>query len=147
MVTNRNLLDAIAAQSMSTNLIRLFVAISAAFGIASVRAVSVVQRAREIGILRAMGTRRPQVLRVFLLQGAIVGLIGAAIGSLMAGGLIGFWQAMGLARSGRGAFDLMVTPELFVGATLLAAIVGMLAAVAPARRAARLDPVEAMRAT
>jgi lipoprotein-releasing system permease protein len=38
-----------------------------------------------------------------------------------------------------------VTPELFVGATLLAALVGMLAAVAPARRAARLDPVEAMR--
>jgi lipoprotein-releasing system permease protein len=147
MVTNRNLLDAIAAQSMSTNLIKVFVAISAAFGIASVLAVSVVQRAREIGILRAMGTRRPQVLRVFLLQGAIVGLIGAAIGSLLAGGLIGFWQAMGLARSGRGAFDLMVTPELFVGATLLAAIVGMLAAVAPARRAARLDPVEAMRAT
>ncbi len=147
MVTNSNLLDAIAAQSMSTNLIKIFVAISAAFGIASVLAVSVVQRSREIGILRAMGTRRPQVLRVFLLQGAIVGLIGAAIGSLMAGGLIGFWQAMGLARSGRGAFDLMVTPELFIGATLLAAVIGMLAAVAPARRAARLDPVEAMRAT
>jgi lipoprotein-releasing system permease protein len=94
-----------------------------------------------------MGTRRPQILRVFLIQGAIVGLVGAAIGSVMAGGLIGFWQAMGLARSGRGAFDLMVTPELFVGATVLAAVVGMLAAVAPARRAARLDPVEAMRAT
>lgn len=145
MATNRNLLDAIAAQSMSTNLIKVFVAISAGFGIASVLAVSVVQRSREIGILRAMGTRAPQILRVFLIQGAIVGLLGAAIGSLIAGGLIGFWVAMGLARSGRGAFDLLVTPELFVGATLLAALVGMLAAVAPARRAARLDPVEAMR--
>lgn len=145
MATNRNLLDAIAAQSMSTTLIKVFVAISAAFGIASVLAVSVVQRSREIGILRAMGTRAPQILRVFLIQGAIVGLLGAAIGSLIAGGLIGFWVAMGLARSGRGAFDLLVTPELFVGATLLAAVVGMLAAIAPARRAARLDPVEAMR--
>lgn len=147
MVTNRNILDAIAAQSMSTNLIKVFVAISAAFGIASVLAVSVVQRSREIGILRAMGTRRGQILRVFLIQGALVGLIGAAIGCVLAGGLIATWQAAGLARSGRGAFDLVVTPELFIGATLLAAVVGMLAAMTPARRAARLDPVDAMRAT
>ncbi len=145
MTLNRNILDALAAQGMSSNLIRVFVALSAAFGIASVLAVSVVQRGREIGILRAMGTQRGQVLRIFLLQGAIVGLVGAAIGSLMAGGLILAWDAMGLARSGRGSFSLAVTPALFFAATGLATVVGMLAAVAPARRAARLDPVEAMR--
>ena len=145
MTLNRNILDALAAQGMSSNLIRVFVALSAAFGIASVLAVSVVQRGREIGILRAMGTQRGQVLRIFLLQGAIVGLLGAAIGSLMAGGLILAWDAMGLARSGRGSFSLAVTPVLFFAATGLATVVGMLAAVAPARRAARLDPVEAMR--
>lgn len=55
MQTNRNLLDALAAQSSSTRLISFFVAISAAFGIASVLAVSVVQKTREIGILRAVG--------------------------------------------------------------------------------------------
>jgi lipoprotein-releasing system permease protein len=145
MTLNRNILDALAAQGMSSNLIRVFVALSAAFGIASVLAVSVVQRGREIGILRAMGTQRGQVLRIFLLQGAIVGLIGAAFGSLMAGGLILAWDAMGLARSGRGAFNLVVSPQLFFAATGLATVVGMLAAVAPARRAARLDPVEAIR--
>ncbi|MCZ8166632.1 MAG: ABC transporter permease [Silanimonas sp.] len=145
MTLNSNILGALSAQSMSTNLIKVFVGLSAAFGIASVLAVSVVQRGREIGILRAMGTQRGQVLRVFLLQGALVGLIGAAFGCLIGAGLLGLWELMGLARSGRGAFSLVVTPTLFVGASAMATVVGMLAAMAPARRAARLDPVEAMR--
>lgn len=145
MTLNSNILGALSAQSMSTNLIKVFVGLSAAFGIASVLAVSVVQRGREIGILRAMGTRRGQVLRVFLLQGALVGLIGAAFGCLIGAGLLGLWELMGLARSGRGAFSLVVTPALFVGASAMATVVGMLAAMAPARRAAHLDPVEAMR--
>jgi len=145
MSINRNILDALRAQSFSSYLIRFFVALSAAFGIASVLAVSVVQRGKEIGILRAMGTQRDQVLRIFLIQGALVGLIGAAIGGLAGGGMIAAWDALGLARSGRGAFALVVTPDLFFSATALATVVGMLAAVAPARRAARLDPVEAMR--
>ena len=145
MTLNSNILDALAAQGMSTNLIKVFVGLSAAFGIASVLAVSVVQRGREIGILRAMGTQRGQVLRVFLLQGALVGLIGAAFGCLIGAGLLGLWELMGLARSGRGAFSLVVTPALFIGASAMATVVGMLAAMAPARRAARLDPVEAMR--
>ncbi len=145
MTLNRNVLDALSAQSMSTNLIKFFVGLSAAFGIASVLAVSVVQRGREIGILRAMGTGRGQVLRVFLIQGGVVGLLGSALGALGGAGLIGLWSAAGLSRSGRGSFELAVSPELFLGATLLATVVGMLAAVAPARRAAKLDPVEAMR--
>jgi lipoprotein-releasing system permease protein len=145
MTLNRNVLDALSAQSMSTNLIKFFVGLSAAFGIASVLAVSVVQRGREIGILRAMGTGRGQVLRVFLIQGGVVGLLGSALGALGGAGLIGAWSAAGLSRSGRGSFELAVSSELFIGATLLATVVGMLAAVAPARRAAKLDPVEAMR--
>ncbi|MEQ8800758.1 MAG: ABC transporter permease, partial [Haliea sp.] len=61
METNGQLLNALRSQSLTTQMIRVFVGISVAFGIASVLAVSVVQHTREIGILRAMGSSRKQV--------------------------------------------------------------------------------------
>src|SRR5690606_26290322 len=75
--TNAQLVNALSSQRISTRMIHLFVALSVALGIASVLSVSVVQRTREIGILRAMGMGRRQVLRVFLLQGALLGLVGS----------------------------------------------------------------------
>src|SRR5690348_7503783 len=77
MQTNGQLMNALKSQSLSTRMISLFVAVSVAFGIASVLSVSVVQRTREIGILRAIGATRAQMLRVFLLQGALFGLAGS----------------------------------------------------------------------
>jgi multidrug efflux pump subunit AcrA (membrane-fusion protein) len=71
--TNAQFFTAMAAQSLSNTLIRFFVGLTAALGIASVLVVSVVQKSKEIGILRAMGVSRGQVLRVFLLQGAFMG--------------------------------------------------------------------------
>src|SRR5690606_20175859 len=88
MESNAQLMNALSSQSLSTRMISFFVAISVALGIASVLAVSVAQRTREIGILRAMGTRRAQMLRVFLLQGAVLGLAGSAIGALSGLGLV-----------------------------------------------------------
>ncbi|WP_201297023.1 ABC transporter permease [Billgrantia tianxiuensis] len=76
METNAQLLNALRSQTLSTTMIRSFVSLSVAFGIASVLAVSVVQRTREIGILRAMGLGRGRILRVFLIQGALLGLVG-----------------------------------------------------------------------
>jgi lipoprotein-releasing system permease protein len=65
--TNAQFFTAMAAQTLSNTLIRFFVGLTAALGIASVLVVSVVQKTREIGILRAMGTSREQVLRLFLI--------------------------------------------------------------------------------
>ena len=65
-------------------MIRLFVGLSVAFGIASVLVVSVVQRSKDIGILRAMGTSQGQILRVFLLQGGLLGFAGSLIGRRIA---------------------------------------------------------------
>ncbi len=69
-------------------MIRVFVALSVAFGIASVLAVSVVQRTREIGILRAMGSSQQQILRVFLLQGGLLGLAGSLLGVMVGYALV-----------------------------------------------------------
>ena len=89
MEKNAQLMNALSAQSLSTNMIIVFVSLSVAFGIASVLSVSVVQRTREIGILRAMGAERPQILQVFLIQGALYGLLGALIG--IAGAFVLVW--------------------------------------------------------
>ncbi|MFN8753468.1 MAG: ABC transporter permease, partial [Betaproteobacteria bacterium] len=89
MQTNAQLLAALSNQTLTNRLIRGFVVLIVALGIASVLVVSVVQKRKEIGILRAMGASRAQMTRVFLLQGALVGLIGAAFGCLIGAGLLG----------------------------------------------------------
>lgn len=140
METNAQLMNALSSQSMSTRMISVFVAISVALGIASVLAVSVAQRTREIGILRAMGTRRAQMLRVFLVQGAVLGLGGSAIGALSGLGLVAAFNTFGPRL-----FFIPLPPMLVPAAMALATVAGMVAAFVPASRASRMDPVEAIR--
>jgi len=140
METNAQLMNALRSQSLATRMIGVFVALSVALGIASVLSVSVVQRTREIGILRAMGGRRQQMLRVFLIQGALFGLAGSLLGSLAAYGLVGVFNTFGPKL-----FYIQINPWLPAAATALATVTGILAAAVPARRAASLDPVEAIR--
>ena len=140
METNTQLMNALRSQSLSTQMISVFVALSVALGIASVLSVSVVQRTREIGILRAMGTTRRQMLGVFLVQGALFGLAGSLLG-----GAAGYALVAAFNNFGPRLFYIPVEPSLLVAATLLATLTGTVSAALPARRAARLDPVEAIR--
>lgn len=140
METNGQLLNALRSQSMTTQMIRLFVGISVAFGIASVLAVSVVQRTREIGILRAMGSPRGQILRVFLIQGGLLGLLGSGIGGGVGWGLVEVFN-----RLGPGLFVIHLAPSLIPLAMAVASVTGVLAAALPARRAAHYDPAVAIR--
>lgn len=140
MASNGQLLNALTSQSMTTQMIRIFVGISVAFGIASVLAVSVVQRTREIGILRAMGSPRGQILRVFLLQGGLLGLFGSLVGSALGWGLVQVFNLLGPKL-----FIIPVPADLIPLAILIATLTGILAAAMPARRAARYDPAVAIR--
>ncbi|MGV0949633.1 MAG: FtsX-like permease family protein [Azonexus sp.] len=135
---------AVSAQKAANTAIRFFVGLSVAFGIASVLVVVVVQKSREIGILRAMGISRGQILRVFLLQGGLLGLAGALVGSAI--GLLALlsWQHFEINADGTPLFPLIFDSELFITALLLATLTGLGAAFAPALRAARLDPVVAI---
>lgn len=72
---NAQLVSALSAQSMTTAIIRLVVLVVVILGIASVMVVSVVQKNREIGIQRSIGATQGQILRIFLLQGAMVSLM------------------------------------------------------------------------
>ncbi len=143
--TNAQFFTAIAAQSLSNTVIRFFVGLTAALGIASVLVVSVVQKSKEIGILRAMGTSRGQILRLFLVQGGAMGLAGSMLGSLLGYVFLLVWQGVARNPDGTPLFSIEIPPLLFLAAAVGATLVGILSAVVPARQAARLDPAVAIR--
>jgi lipoprotein-releasing system permease protein len=142
---NAQLVSALNAQSVSTALIRGVVMVVVVLGIASVLVVSVVQKRREIGILRAMGATQGQILRVFLLQGAIVGAMGSMLGVLLAFGLVWAFSTFVRGSDGLPLFIITLAPGLALLIAGIATLCGVLAAVAPARRAAALDPAQAIR--
>lgn len=146
MQTNAGLLNALSNQTVSNNLIRSFVIIIVALGISSVLVVSVVQKQREIGILRAMGTGRRRIMTVFLLQGGLVGLAGSVLGSTLAFGLLVVFSHIFKSPDGGSLFSPQLDPMLVLLASVVACGVGLAAAAIPARSAARMDPVQAIRA-
>ncbi len=143
--SNAQLVSALNAQSISTSIIRGVVLAVVVLGIASVLVVSVVQKGREIGILRAMGATRGQVLRVFLVQGAVVGALGSALGLLLAVALIWVFTHFVRGSDGLPLFSIALPLGMALQIALIASVCGVLAAVAPARRAAALDPAQAIR--
>jgi lipoprotein-releasing system permease protein len=145
MKTNAQLLVALRSQDSSRYMIQFFVIVAVALGIASVLVVSVVQKSREIGILRAVGTSRARVMRVFLIQGGLVGLSGSALGCALGAGLALFFAGLTRNADGSPMFPMELTPALFLSATGIAVATGLVAAVVPARRAARLDPASVIR--
>jgi lipoprotein-releasing system permease protein len=142
---NAQLVSALNAQSVSTALIRGVVLVVVVLGIASVLVVSVVQKRREIGILRAMGTTRTQILRLFLVQGAVVGAIGSVLGIVLA--VILIWLFTHFVRGADGLPLFVITLHWHTAwqVALVATASGILAAIAPARSAAAMDPALAIR--
>jgi lipoprotein-releasing system permease protein len=143
--TNNQLYLAISAQRVANTAIRFFVGVAIAFGIAAVLIVSVVQKSKEIGILRAMGASRGQILRVFLVQGGVLGLLGSVIGAALGAAAIVLWTALLRNPDGTPLFPLPLDPILFAASAVLATLSGLVAAYLPALRGARVDPVVAIR--
>lgn len=145
ITANEDFFTALSGQSFTFLVIRLFVGLTAALGIASVLVVSVVQKSKEIGILRATGTTRQQILRLFLTQGALFGLFGSLLGSGLGWAFLAAWRGFAKNPDGTLFFAIDFDPLLFLYAAIGAVLVGTLAAVFPAQRAARLDPAVAIR--
>ena len=145
MQTNAQLLVGLRSQSSSSTMIQVFVVIAVAMGIASVLVVSVVQKSREIGILRAMGTTRRTISIVFLLEGATVGLVGSLLGIAIGVVLSLAFASLAKNPDGSATFPVDLNALLFVRTAVIATLTGLVSALAPARRAARLDPAVAIR--
>ncbi len=145
MSTNAQMLSALRNQSVSNGLIRGFVIAIVAVGIASVLVVSVVQKQREIGILRAMGASPGRIMAVFLVQGGLYGLLGSLLGVALSVGLLEFFSRVYRNADGSALFEIELDPSIMFGACAIAILVGLLSAALPARRAAKMDPVQAIR--
>lgn len=145
MNVNAQLLTALRSQDASALMIQGFVVLAVALGIASVLGVSVIQKSRQIGILKATGTSTGAVLRIFLVEGVIVGLVGSVAGSALGAGMCWFFAAAVKNPYGESLFPVELTPGLFALASAVALSTALVAAVAPARHAARLDPATVIR--
>ena len=145
MRANSQLRTALNNQTVMTLLVRFFLALVVAIGVSSVLIVSVVQKTKEIGILRAMGASRSRILKVFLAQGALIGASGAALGSACGYLLTAVMSNVLRADDGTPLFTVHFNPTLYFYTMLGATVLGLVAAVMPARRAANLDPAQAIR--
>jgi putative ABC transport system permease protein len=110
-----------------------------AVGILTIMTTTVAERTAEIGLLRAIGATPRQVLGLFLLEAALLSLAGGVLGLLLMGLLFG---VLLLALPD---LPLSLAPGFLLTALVLSALIGLLAGIAPARRAAQLHPVDALR--
>ena len=145
MARNEDLLVGLRSQSQSSVMIQVFVILAVALGIASVLAVSVVQKSREIGILKATGTLTGSVTRIFLLQGAVLGTAGSLIGIAIGTTLALFFAGLVRNPDGSPTFPVDLNLWLYARSVAVALTVGVLSAILPARRAARMDPATVIR--
>jgi lipoprotein-releasing system permease protein len=138
--SNQQLLDGLSAQARSGDLIKMFALVTIVIGVASALLLSTYRRRPEIGIMRAMGASRGFVITVFVVQGALIGLLGGLIGAGLG------WLALSPfpppEMTAGGGLPVDARLGAYDAAILLTTIGAIVAAILPARAAARIDPVE-----
>ena len=150
MESNLSFLDTLRMQNTAAGVIQAMTLLASAFGVASVMIVFVVQKSKDIGILKSMGARSWQIRRIFILEGLGVGLGGALIGSGIGTGLCYLAKSLVIPGQMFGGKQATIVPMQFdmtyvLIASVVAMAMGLLSSVVPAHRAAKLDPVEAIR--
>jgi len=121
-------------------------------GIANIMFATVTERTREIGTMMAVGAKRRDILQLFLYQSMVIGLLGGVAGCIL--GASGSWFVVDLLNNSiqnlggafsTGSIQLSYAPEWFLIASVVGILIGIAAGVLPARKAAKMDPVVALR--
>lgn len=142
---NASLISGLNGQSISSLMIQVFVMVSVILGIASVLAISVMQKSRQLGILKAMGIKNRTASLIFLSQGFILGLFGAMLGVLFGLGLAASFMKFALKPDGTPVVALLIDPQFISVSAIIALVAATLAALVPARCSAKLDPMEVIK--
>jgi len=118
-----------------------------AVSIANTMFTSVLEKTKEIGIMKSIGAKNSDIMMIFLLNSAIVGLVGGLLGICLGTGISSLLPLLGMRMMGMGreGMTTVVTPMLLIYALLISIGIGMVAGVIPAYRASKLKPVDALR--
>ena len=141
---NESLLNAIQSQAISSSMIQVVIILSVAIAIASILSISVLQKRRQVGILKAMGIKDGAASQIFVYQGLLIGVIAGIVGIALGVGLL--WSFTTFATSGGESvinfrFDLVFMLRSFIVAIVASGVAGLI----PARRSLQLTPVEVIR--
>jgi len=142
---NAELLSGLQGQSVSSLMIQVFVMISVVLAIASVLAITVLQKSKQIGILKAMGIQDKDASLVFLLEGFILGVFGAIAGVLLGLGLSYSFTTFAIGADGNPVVPLFIDFGFIALSAVIATMAATLAALIPARKSSKLSVIEVIR--
>ncbi len=142
---NESLLSGLNGQSISSLMIQIFVLVSVILGIASVLAISVLQKSKQLGILKAMGIKNKSASLIFLFQGLTLGIFGAVAGVALGLGLSMAFTKFAVNSDGTPVVALFIDPQFIFISGLIGIASATLASLIPASRSSRLDPMEVIK--
>jgi lipoprotein-releasing system permease protein len=142
---NAELLSGLNGQSVSSIMIQVFVLVAVVLGIASVLAITVVQKSRQIGILKAMGIKDKTASLIFLFEGLLLGVMGAILGVALGLSLSFIFTKFALNPDGKPVVDLYIDYSFIALSALIALASATLAALIPARGSSKLNPIEVIK--
>lgn len=141
---NESLLSAIQSQSVSSNMIQSVIIVSVAIAIASILSISVLQKRRQVGILKAMGIKDRAASLIFVYQGLLIGLLAAVLGLALGVGLLYGFTTFATS-GGESVVDFRFDPAFVLRSFVIAVAAAGLAGLIPARRSLQLTPIEVIR--
>jgi len=145
MADNQDLLSGLQGQSISSLMIQIFVIISVVLGISSTLAITVMQKSKQIGIMKAMGIKDRDTSLVFLSQGFVLGIFGAIGGVLFGLGLSYAFTTFALNPDGTPVVPLLIDGGFIALSAGIALVACLLASLTPAIKSSKLTVIEVIR--
>ncbi|MFC1902064.1 ABC transporter permease [Chloroflexota bacterium] len=142
---NEELLSGLEGQRMSSLVIQVVIIASVIIAISSVLAITVLQKSKEIGILKAMGIKDLAASLIFIYEGFLVGLLGATLGVILGLGLLYGFDASTTSADGMAIVDLYIENDFIITSWFIGVAASTIAGILPARKSLKLNPVEIIR--